>query len=265
MERWSGKVAVVTGASSGIGEAIVKKLVGHGMKVVGCARNEEKLKKFASEINGKGKGEMHPFKCDVKSEENILKMFQFVKEKFGSIHVLVNNAGLAHFAASLLAGKTELWKDMLDVNVLALSICTREAIQLMKASNVDNGHIFNISSVAGHVISSMAPFYSCTKFAVKALTEGLRQELRAVESHIRVTSISPGAVLTDFGFRAVPGLREKNVDLGSIMEMLKSDDIADTVVFALQAPPHVDVNEIIVRPTEGDVGKKLAPLLQKKA
>uniref|UniRef100_H2YGD0 Dehydrogenase/reductase SDR family member 11 n=1 Tax=Ciona savignyi TaxID=51511 RepID=H2YGD0_CIOSA len=186
-------------------------------------------------------------------------MFQFVKEKFGSIHVLVNNAGLAHFAASLLAGKTELWKDMLDVNVLALSICTREAIQLMKASNVDNGHIFNISSVAGHVISSMAPFYSCTKFAVKALTEGLRQELRAVESHIRVTSISPGAVLTDFGFRPyVFSLRNLNPRYNSStfpihVDMLKSDDIADTVVFALQAPPHVDVNEIIVRPTEGDV------------
>nr|XP_002130309.1 dehydrogenase/reductase SDR family member 11-like [Ciona intestinalis] len=257
MDRWLGKVAVVTGASSGIGEAIAKKFVGHGMKVVGCARNEEKLKQIASEINGKGQGEMFPFKCDVKEESQILSVFKFVKEKFGTMHVMVNNAGLAHFAASLVAGKTEDWKDMLDVNVLGLSICTREAIQLMKAGNVDDGHLFNISSVAGHAISPMAPFYSATKFAVKALTEGLRKELRDKDSQIRVTSISPGATITDFGYRAMPQMREKVPNLEVIMRFLTAEDIADSVLHALQAPAHVDINEIIVRPTDGDFSKRM--------
>ncbi|XP_078490512.1 dehydrogenase/reductase SDR family member 11-like [Ciona intestinalis] len=144
MDRWIGKVAVVTGASAGIGEAIVKNLVGHGMKVVGCARNEEKLKQIASEINGKGQGEMFPFKCDVTDESNILEMFKFVKEKFGKIHVLVNNAGLAH-EAPVTSGKTEVIMTISRLNVLGLSICVRETVQMMKSTGVDDGHIINIS------------------------------------------------------------------------------------------------------------------------
>uniref|UniRef100_F6RSS5 Dehydrogenase/reductase SDR family member 11 n=1 Tax=Ciona intestinalis TaxID=7719 RepID=F6RSS5_CIOIN len=111
MDRWIGKVAVVTGASSGIGEKIAIKLVSHGMKVVGCARNQEKLKQIASEINEKGQGEMFPFKCDLKEELQILEMFKFVKEKFGTMHVMVNNAGLGHFT-SLTSGKTEVTDEM---------------------------------------------------------------------------------------------------------------------------------------------------------
>uniref|UniRef100_H2ZIJ3 Dehydrogenase/reductase SDR family member 11 n=1 Tax=Ciona savignyi TaxID=51511 RepID=H2ZIJ3_CIOSA len=248
MDRWSDKVAVVTGASVGIGEAIVKKLVGHGMKVVGCARNEEKLKKIALEINGNGPGEMFPFKCDVKEESNIVEMFQYIKEKFGTVHVLVNNAGLGH-RAPLLSGKTEEWKEMLDVNVLGLSICSREAIQLMKATNVDNGHIFNINSMSGHRVSGLI-FYSATKFAVTALTEGLRQELRATKSHIRVTSISPGVVETEFAYRLNPAEPSKAENLYSSIKCLHVDDIADSVIFALQAPAHVDVNDIYIRPSE---------------
>nr|XP_026692271.1 dehydrogenase/reductase SDR family member 11 [Ciona intestinalis] len=248
MDRWLGKVAVVTGASVGIGEAIVKKLVGHGMKVVGCARNEEKLKQIASEINGKGQGEMFPFKCDVKEETQILEMFKFVKQSLGSCHVLVNNAGLGH-RASLLSGKTEQWKEMLDVNVLGLSICTREAIQLMKATNVDDGHVININSMSGHRVSGMI-FYSATKFAVTALTEGTRKELREIDSQIRVTAISPGVVETEFAYRCNIADPTRAKDLYSSMDCIKSEDIADSVVFALQAPPHMDVNDIHIRPTQ---------------
>nr|XP_009859978.1 dehydrogenase/reductase SDR family member 11-like [Ciona intestinalis] len=244
MDRWIGKVAVVTGASAGIGEAIVKKLVSHGMKVVGCARNEEKLKQIASEINGKGQGEMFPFKCDVKEETQILEMFKFVKEKFETVHVMVNNAGLGS-KAPLMSGKTEEWKNMLYVNVLGLSICTREAIQLMKATNVDDGHVININSMSGHRVAYKA-FYSATKFAVTALTEGTRKELREIDSQIRVTSISPGVVKTEFGSRIdtkTPGSSYP------YMETVYVEDIADSVLYVLQAPSHVDVNEIYIRPT----------------
>nr|XP_018669147.1 dehydrogenase/reductase SDR family member 11-like [Ciona intestinalis] len=229
MDRWIGKVAVVTGASSGIGEKIAIKLVSHGMKVVGCARNQEKLKQIASEINEK-------------------EMFKFVKEKFGTMHVMVNNAGLGHFT-SLTSGKTEQWKEMLDVNVLGLSICTREAIQLMKETNVDDGHVININSMSGHRLSILN-FYSATKFAVTALTEGTRKELRETDSQIKVTAISPALVKTNFNYRVYPDDPDRATTRYASMECLKPDDIADSVLFALQAPPHMDVNDIYIRPTQ---------------
>uniref|UniRef100_H2YXV8 Dehydrogenase/reductase SDR family member 11 n=1 Tax=Ciona savignyi TaxID=51511 RepID=H2YXV8_CIOSA len=248
MDKWSGKVAVVTGASVGIGEAIVEKLVGHGMKVVGCARNEKKLEQIASKVNGKGLGEMFPFKCDVTNEKCILEMFQYVKKTFGSMHVMVNNAGLA-FEAPVTSGKTQEWKTMLDTNVLGLSICTREAVQLMRESGVDDGHIINIGSVAGHKVGDKS-MYAGTKFAVRALTEGLRLELREAKSHIRSTSVSPGYVATEFAYRLYTGEPERADRLYNQMECLKAGDVADTVIYALSAPPHVDINEIIIRPVE---------------
>nr|XP_002130258.1 dehydrogenase/reductase SDR family member 11-like [Ciona intestinalis] len=248
MDRWIGKVAVVTGASVGIGEAIVKKLVSHGMKVVGCARNEKKLKQIASEINGKGQGEMFPFKCDVTDESNILEMFKFVEEKFGKIHVLVNNAGLAH-EAPVTSGKTEEWKRMLDVNVLGLSICVRETVQIMKSTGVDDGHIINISSVAGHKVGDKT-MYAGTKFAVRALTEGLRKELREAKTHIKSTSVSPGFVATEFAYRLYEGEPERAQKLYSKIVCLKAEDVAEAVAFALSTPAHVDINEITMRPVE---------------
>ena len=107
MERWTGKVALVTGASAGIGVAIVEKLVENGMKVVGCARNSEKLNDIATRVNKTGPGEMYAQKCDLNDENDILKIFKFIKEKFGTIHICVNNAGLSHHA-SLMSGKTEV-------------------------------------------------------------------------------------------------------------------------------------------------------------
>ena len=111
MNRWHGKIALVTGASDGIGAVIAQKLVEHGMKVVGCARNEELLNNTAAKINQTGKGEMFPFKCDLIDEAQILNMFQFIKEKFGTMHVCVNNAAIIH-NTSILEGKTSVSKQL---------------------------------------------------------------------------------------------------------------------------------------------------------
>nr|XP_018669275.1 dehydrogenase/reductase SDR family member 11-like isoform X1 [Ciona intestinalis] len=248
IDRWIGKLAVVTGASAGIGEAIVKKLVGHGMKVVGCARNEEKLKQIASEINGKCQGEMFPFKCDVKEISQIQDLFKFVKEKFGTTHVMINNAGIA-FDIPLISTKPEEMKATLDVNVLATTVCMREAVQIMQGSGVDNGHVVNMCSLAGHKTGYIA-MYTGTKYAIRAITECMRMELRQAKSHIRFTSVSPGYVETSFAptmYSNEPGRADA---LYNSMKCLQPNDIADGIIYALSAPPHVDVNEIILRPVE---------------
>ncbi|XP_024861743.1 dehydrogenase/reductase SDR family member 11-like [Kryptolebias marmoratus] len=192
MERWRGRVALVTGASVGIGAAIAKELVRFGMKVVGCARSVEKI--------------------------------QFSSAPF----VLP------------------------QVNVVALSVCTREAYQSMKERNVDDGHIINLNSMCGHRIipSSDIHFYTATKFAVTALTEGLRQELREAKTHIRATCISPGLVETEFGPRLFSQTPEKAAALYSQYKPLEAVDVANAVVYVLSAPPHVQVGDVQMRSVE---------------
>ncbi|XP_033112154.1 dehydrogenase/reductase SDR family member 11-like isoform X2 [Anneissia japonica] len=251
-ERWVGRVALVTGASVGIGAAIARKLVGHGMKVVGCANNGfDKVKAIAEELKSQNApGLLHPVKCDVSKEADILAMFSEIKDKFGGVDVCVNNAGLS-FECPLMSGKTEHWRYMLEVNVLALAVCTREAISQMIEKGVDDGHIFHINSMSGHrVAASTSPigFYSGTKHMVTAMTEGLRQELRSKKSHIRVTSISPGMVETEFAIR-MRG-EERGKQIYSQIKNLAADDIADSLVHALHAPPHCQIHDILIRPIE---------------
>ncbi|XP_064022395.1 dehydrogenase/reductase SDR family member 11 isoform X2 [Pogoniulus pusillus] len=147
MERWTGRVALVTGASVGIGAAVARALVQHGMKVVGCARSVDKIEKLAAECQSAGyPGTLIPYKCDLSNEEEILSMFSAIKTLHQGVDVCINNAGLAR-PEPLLSGKTEGWRTMIDVNVMAVSICTREAYQSMKERNIDDGHIININSV----------------------------------------------------------------------------------------------------------------------
>ena len=121
MERWNGKVALVTGASDGIGAVVAQKLVEHGMKVIGCARNKETLNDVATKLNKLGKGEMYPFQCDLKEEEQILSMFQFIKDKFGTMHVCVNNAAII-YDTSVLEGKTSVsWLIQIFAFILVLN------------------------------------------------------------------------------------------------------------------------------------------------
>ncbi|KAM9318134.1 dehydrogenase/reductase SDR family member 11-like [Pholidichthys leucotaenia] len=251
MDRWKGRVALVTGASVGIGAAIAKELVRHGMKVVGCARDVGKMQKLAEECKAEGlSGVLVPIKCDLSKEEEILSMFAAIREKHKGVDVCINNAGLAH-PEPLLSGKTCGWKNMLDVNVLALSICTREAYQSMKERNVDDGHIINLNSICGHVVipSSDAHLYTATKYAVTALTEGVRQELREAKTHIRVTSISPGIVKTEFAPRFYND-PAKATALYSAVKTLDAEDVANAIIYVLSAPPHVQIGDIVMRPVE---------------
>ncbi|KAG7169337.1 dehydrogenase/reductase SDR family member 11-like [Homarus americanus] len=249
MERWSGRVALVTGASAGIGAAICRFLVDKGMKVVGAAREEERIQALADELADKP-GSLTAIKCDITKDSDVLGLFASIKEKFGGVDVCINNAGMSH-NHSLLEGTPEEWREMLDVNVVGLCLCTREAVASMRENNVDDGQIIHISSIMGHQVMSYSTlhFYSATKFAVRALTEGLRQELRGLKSHIRVTAISPGVVKTEFLSRMMKD-KEKAQGVFTNKKCLQAEDIVSTVVHVLSTPPHVEIGDIIVLPTE---------------
>lgn len=235
MKRWRGRVALVTGASSGIGKAVAERLAREGMKVAACARRVERIPKGVL-----------PIGADMRDERAIEALFATVRGELGGVDVLINNAGLGR-AASLTDGDTEDWREMLDVNVLALSICTREALRDMRARG-DDGHVIHVSSMAAHRVPPASGMYSATKYAVRSLTESLRQELRELGSDIRVTSISPGYVETEFAetFHRNPAAAQATYGR---FKVLAAEDIADSIVWALACPPHMQVHDILIRPT----------------
>nr|CAD7264408.1 unnamed protein product [Timema shepardi] len=242
--RWSGRVALVTGASVGIGAAIVRELVKNGLIVVGLARRAELVEELSAELKD-SPGKLHALKGDLTKEEDILAAFDWIKKNLGRIDVLVNNAGVLYLSM-LTGGETSQWKQIFDLNVIGLSISSREAFKLMKEKGVDDGHIIHINSVAGHSlvnIPGLAP-YTASKHAVTVLTEGLRRELVQLGSKIRVTSISPGGVDTDM-VKSVAG--QAPIPEGEF-PLLQAEDIANAVTYVLGTPPHVQVHEITIRP-----------------
>ncbi|XP_065349667.1 dehydrogenase/reductase SDR family member 11-like [Cloeon dipterum] len=248
MERWSNRVAIVTGASSGIGALVAKLLVENGLKVVGVARRVERVKQLASELKG-AKGELHPVQGDVSVEEDVKRVVQWTRENLGGADILVNNAGVNRYG-KLSEQSSDDVKKIFDTNVIALTVFTREVVQDMKSRGISDGHIFNINSICGHYVSEYPTgyIYTASKHAVTVLTEGLRRELRDMQTKIRVTSISPGLVKTEISVAS--GLSEE-VAAKKYEEnpCLLPEDIAQALLYALQAPPHVQVHEIIIRAT----------------
>ncbi|KAJ3664441.1 hypothetical protein Zmor_000005 [Zophobas morio] len=246
MDRWVGKVAIVTGASSGIGAAIADALVENGLLVVGVARRNELIEKRAKELSDK-KGKLYAFKADLSREDEILSAFKWTEDNLGHVHVLVNNA--AFLSEELLTeGNTETWRRGFDINVIALCVATREAVKIMRKNDI-KGHIVHINSISGHEVVALpgSNVYSATKFAVTALTETLRQELNTLGSKIRVTSVSPGLVVSEMTVLA----KDISDERRKIMEdrpILQAEDIADGVVYVLSTPEHVQVHELTIKP-----------------
>jgi NADP-dependent 3-hydroxy acid dehydrogenase YdfG len=187
------KVAMITGASSGIGEAIAEALADQGTHLVLLARRQARLLALAERLRARAPKGLHvlPYPCDLRDEAQILAAFAAARERFGGVEILVNNAGLGR-EAPLGSGATADWREMLEVNVLALCICTREAVSDMRRRG-DRGHVVHVSSMAAHRVPGGSGMYSATKFAVRSLTEGLRRELRALGSAIRVSAVSPAS------------------------------------------------------------------------
>ena len=240
------RIALVTGASAGIGRAVAKELAQNGYLVVGCARRTERLEELAFELGEQGL-EFVPKTCDLRSESSIVAMFEEIKAELGGVDVLINNAGLGH-KAPLLSGETEHWREMLEVNILALCVCTREGVSQMRKRG-DDGYVIHISSMAGHRVPGGSGVYSATKFAVRSLTEGLRMELRGLSSGIRVSSISPGFVETEFAEQYSKSAEQARITYGRY-KVLEAVDVAKQVSFLLNTPPHVQIHDLLVRPTE---------------
>uniref|UniRef100_A0A182JMS0 Dehydrogenase n=1 Tax=Anopheles atroparvus TaxID=41427 RepID=A0A182JMS0_ANOAO len=241
MERWVGKVAIVTGASSGIGAAVVQRLARAGMITVGLARRVERIEALREDLPVEAGQRIQAHACDVTDEASILAAFEFVKRRFGGVDVLINNAGVAKPQVALLSpGNTQDLRTVLDTNVLGLVLCTREAYHSMRARAVA-GHIVNVNSIAGHKYFAFPNLnvYGASKYAVTAITETLRNDLRNENSKMKVTSISPGLVRTEL----IPDMPEFHR-----LPMLEAEDVAGAILYALGTPPHVQVHELIIKP-----------------
>ncbi|MDC7788810.1 SDR family oxidoreductase [Rhodoplanes sp. TEM] len=239
-----GHVALVTGASSGIGAATAKALAAAGARVGLAARRRDKLAAIAQEIRAAG-GEATAIGLDVSAKDSVKAGVDSLTRTFGPIDIVVNNAGLMP-ASDVAALKTDEWHEMVDVNLKGVLHVTAAVLPQMMARST--GHLVNVSSIAGRKVFKGLAVYCATKHAVAALSEGLRMELGAAHG-IRVTCIQPGAVETELYERiSDPGYRGQMESLKQEMEFLKAADIADAILFAVSAPPNVDMAELFVMP-----------------
>jgi NADP-dependent 3-hydroxy acid dehydrogenase YdfG len=245
----SGAAALVTGASSGIGEATARTLAGRGAVVAVAARRSDRLEALAAEIAGSG-GTALPVELDVSDREAAEVAVARTVEELGRLDVLVNNAGVM-LLGPMLEAPVEEWQQMVEVNLLGLMYMTKAAIpHLLEAAEGDRGvaDIVNISSVAGRIARRNSGVYNATKFGVGAFSESLRQEV--TRRHVRVALVEPGAVATELQGHNRPEVKEEIEKRFAGMEVLEAEDIADAIEFAVTRPPRVAVNEVLVRPTE---------------
>jgi NADP-dependent 3-hydroxy acid dehydrogenase YdfG len=238
------KVVVITGASSGLGEAAARHLAQHGAKLVLGARRLEKLKALAEDLS---LGNDAAVQTDVTQYAQVRHLVDHAVESHGRIDVIVNNAGLMPHSP-LERGKVQDWDRMIDVNLKGVLYGIAAALPYMKAQK--RGHIINVSSVAGHKVRPGSAVYAATKHAVRVISEGLRQEVKPY--NIRTTVISPGAVATELPDSITePDIAENVRKFYEIA--IPADSFARMVAFAISQPEEVDVNEILFRPTRQEL------------
>lgn len=241
----SGKVVIITGASSGLGEATARHLAEKGARVVLAARRKDKLDALVAELVNAG-GQAVAYQTDVTSQDDVKALIQGAIDTFGRLDVLVNNAGLMAIAP-LSEGRVDEWDRMIDINIKGLLYGVAVALPVFQQQN--SGHFINIASVAGlKVFSPGGTVYSGTKFAVRAISEGLRHE---VGGRIRTTTIEPGAVDSELKFGSShQASRDFVVDF--YQQAIPAESVARAIAFAIEQPADVDINEIVLRPTVQD-------------
>jgi NADP-dependent 3-hydroxy acid dehydrogenase YdfG len=243
-QKLAGKVALVTGASSGIGEATALALAAEGAVVAISARREDRLQALVKRISDSG-GKAYPLVADVAEEEQANEIVQKTKRELGRVDILVNNAGVM-LLGRIEGANTEDWRRMININLLGLMYATHAVLPIMKQQN--SGHIINVSSVAGRVARAGSGVYNASKFGVVAFSEALRQEV--LKYHVRVTIIEPGAVDTELTQHITDADAKKAAqDMYKSVSALESEDIAAAILYAVTQPDRVDVNEILIRPT----------------
>ncbi|XP_017062823.1 farnesol dehydrogenase [Drosophila eugracilis] len=242
MERWQNCVAAVTGASSGIGAEIVRKLISAGVVVVALARRLDRLEQLRQEVPECRRPLLHVRQCDVTDLVSVNAAFDAVQQDLGGVDILINNAGKLS-GGQLLTMPLDTVQQVLQTNVMGVVYCTQRAFESMSQRH-SPAHIVLINSIVGHYIFNPLPgsqqelnMYPATKHAVTALTELFRQELREFKTQIKVTSISPGLVDTEL----VPLAYKR-------LPMLQAEDVANAIMYVLATPPHVQVHELTIKP-----------------
>lgn len=239
------KIAFITGATAGIGEACAKKLAQLGFDLIISGRRKEKLDLLANEIKAQYQQEILPIELDVRQQEDVEKTIQNLPEKWKKIDLLINNAGLAVGLSTVQEGNIDDWERMIDTNVKGLLYITRSVAPLMIERK--NGHIINITSIAAKEVYPGGNVYCATKHAVDALTKGMRIDM--LPYNIKVSSIAPGMVETEFSIVRFKGDKEKANQVYNGFTPLYANDIAETVEFIVSRPDHVTINDILIMPT----------------
>ena len=243
MENIKGKVVVITGASSGLGEATARMLSAQGATVVLGARRIGRLQKLVDELTGSGRKAL-ALATDVTDHNQVKNLVDAAVQKYGRIDVMINNAGLMpHSPLERL--KIDDWNRTIDVNIKGVLYGIAAALPYMKQQK--SGHIINVSSVAGHKVTPNGAVYCATKHAVRALSEGLRVEVKPY--NIRTTIISPGAVATELPDSITEPDIADGIHKFYSEVAIPADSFARAVVFAMSQPKDVDINEILFRPT----------------
>lgn len=248
--RLAGTAALVTGASSGIGEATARALAGHGADVALLARRRERIEALAAELRETGVRAL-PLEADVGDRERAEAAVAEAAAELGRLDVVVNNAGVMLLGPAAEA-PVEEWQQMVDVNLLGLLYVSKAALpHLLAAAESEPRRVadlVNVSSVAGRVARLGNSVYSATKHGVGAFSESLRQEVTGL--HLRVALIEPGAVTTELSSHNRPEILEEIKSSFGGIEYLRAEEIADAIVYTVTRPRHVAVNEILIRPTE---------------
>ncbi|KAH8322318.1 farnesol dehydrogenase [Drosophila kikkawai] len=247
MERWQNKVAVVSGASAGIGAACTRALLTAGMVVIGLARRQERVEQLRDGLRAQEKKRLHSIKCDVKDEEQVLEAFDWIRRHLGGVDALVSNAGI--IATGELSGQADsaAMRSTVETNIMGTVYCVREAFNSMRERGTE-GHVVIINSVAGQQVPNLGPMlpslniYPASKFALRAMNEIYRQEFQRHKTLVRVSTISPGMVDTDILPQEIQGVVKPH------MPMLSSTDVADAVLWTIGTPSNVQVHNITIKP-----------------
>jgi len=236
------RIALITGATSGIGEATARLLAGNNFKLILCGRRKDRLQKLATELQIHT--ELTTLSFEVRNQKEVAASIASLPAAWKNIDVLINNAGNAHGLDPIQSGSVDDWDAMIDINVKGLLYVTKAVLPVMTTRN--SGHIINIGSIAGKEVYANGNVYCASKFAVDALTKGMRIDLNA--HGIKVTAIHPGLVETEFSLVRFKGdqSRSKNVYEGS--DPLVGNDIADLILFTLTRPAHVVIADLVVLP-----------------
>jgi NADP-dependent 3-hydroxy acid dehydrogenase YdfG len=243
------KVVMISGASSGIGAATARAFAAEGAKLALCARRGGRLGALHQEVLTTGCPQCLVFEADVRNPAQLDGFVHAVQRTFGRIDILVNNAGLARGTDRVDSqdeSTWEAWNEMIDTNVKGLLALTRRVVPIMEAQ--EGGHIINLSSTAAHGVYEGGSVYCGSKHAVKAITEALRLEV--ADHRVRVTAISPGLTETEFSVVRFRGDQDRADSVYADMTPLTAEDIADCIVFAAGRPAHVNIDEMIVKPTD---------------